>query len=113
MDPLDPQDWWGLPPWLDPDDRRRRSRSELNRDAAQRWLSAAALCLCFAALVPTTMMRVALAVLMLVAGAGSSALAYLRGDDPLADHLTAWDEAAWSMTIGFGLLLLSGARPVG
>ena len=87
MDPLDPQDWWGLPPWLDPDDRRRRSPSELNREAAQRWLSVAALCLCFAALAPATMMPVARAVLMLITGAGSGALAYLRGDHPLGSGL--------------------------
>jgi hypothetical protein len=49
MNPLDPQDWWGLPPWLDPDESRRRSRSDQNQEAVERWTSLAMLCLCFAA----------------------------------------------------------------
>jgi hypothetical protein len=112
MNPLDPQGWWGFPPWPDPDDRRHRSPDELNREAVQRWLSIAVLCVCGAALVPITAMPLAFAVLMIVTGAGSGALAYRKGDHPLADHLTGWDEAAWSMTIGFGLLVWSGARVV-
>jgi len=103
MNPLDPQDWWGLPPWLDSDECRRRSRSDRNREAVERWISLAMLCLCFAALSPAALMPIAFAVLMGVTAGGLAALAYWRGDSLFAPHLTAWDEAALSLTLAFGL----------
>jgi hypothetical protein len=104
MNPLDPQDWWGLPPWLDPDESRRRSRSDQNREAVERWMSLAMLCLCFAVLSPAALMPIAFAVLMGVTGSGLAAFAYWRRDSLFAPHLTAWDEAALSLAVAFGLI---------
>jgi hypothetical protein len=71
-----------------------------------------AFCLCFAALAPLHLMPFAFAGLLFTAGIASISLAVLRGDQPLASHLTAWDEAALLFSASLGLRLWLGSLPV-
>jgi hypothetical protein len=102
---FNPQGCSGLPRWTDPPEHRRRKPGDLNRETAQRWTMSAAFCLCFASLAPANMMPLAFAGLLFIAGLGSVCLAYVRGDHPLAPHLTAWDEAAFSLAASLCLYL--------
>jgi hypothetical protein len=108
---LNPRDWPRLPDWLDPRERRR-SPQEINQEALGRCCIAVAFCLCFAALAPPDMMPFAFAGLLFLAGIASISLAVVRGDRPLASHLTAWDEAALLFTASLGLRLWLGPFPV-
>jgi hypothetical protein len=72
---------------------------------------ALAFCLCFASLAPAPLMPFAFAGLLFPAGIASASLAVLRGDQPLALHLTAWDEAALLFTVSLGLCLWLGPLP--
>jgi hypothetical protein len=104
MSTFDPRDW--IPSgWAR--DRERRPQ-ELDREVVGRWLTALAFCLCFAALAPSGLFLTAFAGLLLVAGLASAGLALIRGDPVLARHLTAWDEAAWSLALGLALALWLG-----
>ena len=98
MSTFDPRDW--MRPWWAERDRTARER---DREVVARWLTALAFCLCFAALAPTGLFLTAFAGLACVAGLASVGLALIRGDPLPARHLTAWDEAAWSLTLGLGL----------
>ena len=111
MTTLNPRDWRRLPDWLDPHEHRR-SPQEINREALERCCMAVAFCLCFAALAPLALMPFAFAGLLFLAGIASVSLAVLRGDRPLAPHLTAWDEAALLFTASLGLRLWLGPFPV-
>jgi len=111
MTPFNPRDWPRLPDWLDPHQGRRRPR-EINREALERCCMALAFCLCFASLAPVHLIPFAFAGLLFLAGITSLSLAVLRGDQPLASHLTAWDEAALLFTISLGLRLWLGPFPV-
>ena len=106
-----PRDWPRLPDWLDPRERRRNPH-EINREVLERCCMAVAVCLCFAALAPPDLMPFAFAGLLFLAGIASISLAVLRGDQPLATHLTAWDEAALLLTVSLGLRLWLGPFPV-
>jgi hypothetical protein len=97
--------------WLDPH-KGRRSPREINREALERCCMAVAFCLCFAALTSPHVMPFAFAGLLFLAGIVSVSLAVLRGDQPLAAHLTAWDEAALLFTASLGLRLWLGPFPV-
>ncbi len=110
MTELNPRDWPRLPDWLDPHEHRRSPR-ETNREALERCCMAVAFCLCFAALAPPDLMPYAFAGLLFLAGIASISLAVLRGDQPLASHLTAWDEAALLFTASLGLHLWLGPFP--
>ena len=88
MTTLNPRDWPRLPDWLDPHEHRR-SPQEINREALERCCMAVAFCLCFAALAPPALMPFAFAGLLFLAGIASVSFAVLRGDQPLAPHLTA------------------------
>jgi hypothetical protein len=111
MTTLNPRDWPRLPDWLDPHEHRR-SREEINREALERCCMAVAFCLCFAALAPLALMPFAFAGLLFLAGVASVSLAVLRGDQPLAPHLMAWDEAALLFTASLGLRLWLGPFPI-
>jgi hypothetical protein len=110
MTTLNPRDWPRLPDWLDPHEGRRSPR-EINREALERCCMALAFCLCFAALAPPDLMAYAFAGLLFLAGIASASLAVLRGDYPLASHLTACDEAALLFTASLGLHLWLGPFP--
>jgi hypothetical protein len=105
MTVFNPRGWSGLPHGIEPHDRRGRRPGDLNRETVQRWIMAAAFCLCFASLAPASMMPLAFAGLLFIAGLASICLAYMRGDHPLAPHLTAWDEAAFSLAVSLFLVL--------
>jgi hypothetical protein len=110
MTTFNPRDWPRLPDRLDPHEGRR-SRQEMNREALERCCMALAFCLCFAALAPPHLMPFAFAGLLFLAGVASISLAFVRGDQPLASHLTAWDEAALLFTVRLGLCLWLGPLP--
>jgi hypothetical protein len=110
MTTFNPRDWPCLPDWLDP--HEGRSPRETNREALERCCMAVAFCLCFAALAPPHLMSFAFAGLLFLAGIASISLAIVRGDQPLASHLTAWDEAALLFTMSLGLRLWIGPLPV-
>ncbi|MXQ10492.1 hypothetical protein [Microvirga makkahensis] len=110
MTTLDPRGWPRLPDWLDPHEDRRRPQ-EINREGLERCCMAVAFCLCFAALAPLHLMPFAFAGLLFLAGIASIGLAALRGDHPLASHLTAWDEGALLFTVSLGLRLWLGPFP--
>jgi hypothetical protein len=105
------RDWPRLPDWLDPHEGRR-SPQEINREVLQRCCMAVAFCLCFATLAPPHLMPFAFAGLLFLAGMASISFALLRGDQPLASHLTAQDEAALLFTASLGLRLWLGPFPV-
>jgi hypothetical protein len=107
---FNPRDWPRLPDWLDPH-RGRRNPTESNREALERCCMALAFCLCFASLAPVPLMPFAFASLLFLAGIASLSLAVLRGDQPLALHLTAWDEAALLFIASLGLRLWLGPLP--
>jgi hypothetical protein len=111
MTTFNPRNGPRLPDWLDQHERRR-SPGEINREALERCCMAVAFCLCFAALAPPDLMPFAFAGLLFLAGIASVSLAVLRGDQPLASHLTAWDEAALLFTASLGLRLWLGPFPV-
>jgi hypothetical protein len=111
MTALNPRDWPRLRDWLDPH-RDRRSPQELNREVLQRCCMAVAFCLCFAGLAPADAIPFAFAGCLLVAGIASVSVAVLRGDYPLAPHLTGWDEAALLFAASLGLHLWLGPTPV-
>jgi hypothetical protein len=111
MTTLHPRNWPRLPNWLDPHEGRR-SPGEINREVLERSCMAVAFCLCFAALAPPDLMPFAFAGLLFLAGIASISLAVLRGDQPLAVHLTAWDEAALLFTASLALRLWLGPLPV-
>jgi hypothetical protein len=111
MTTLNPRDWLRLPDWLDPHEGRR-SLQEINREALERCCMAVAFCLCFAALAPPDLMPYAFAGLLFLAGVASISFAIVRGDQPLAVHLTAWDEAALLFTASLALRLWLGPLPV-
>jgi hypothetical protein len=110
MTSFNPGDWPRLPDWLDPH-QGRRSPPEINREALERCCMALAFCLCFAALAPVELIPFAFARLLFLAGIAFVSLAVLRGDRPLAPHLTAWDEAALMFTMSLGLHLWLGPFP--
>ncbi len=110
MTAFNPRDWPRLPDWLDPHEHCRSPR-QINREAIERCCMAVAFCLCFAALAPPDLMPYAFAGLLFLAGIASLSLAALRGDQPLASHLTAWDEAALLFTASLGLHLWLGPFP--
>jgi hypothetical protein len=111
MTTLNPHDWSRLPDRPDPREGRR-SPQEINREALERCCMMVAFCLCFAALAPSDLMPFAFASLLFLVGIASVSLAILRGDQPLASHLTAWDEAALLFTASLGLHLWLGPFPV-
>jgi hypothetical protein len=110
MTTLNPRDWPRLPDWLDP--HEGRSPQEINREALERCCMAVAFCLCFAALAPPRLMPFAFAGLLFLAGIASVSFAVLRGNRPLASHMTAWDEAALLFTASLGLRLWLGPFPI-
>ncbi len=110
MTTLNPRDWPRLLDWLDPREGRRSPR-EINQEALECCCMAVAFCLCFAALAPPDLMPYAFTGLLFLAGLASISFAILRGDQPLASHLTAWDEAALLFTASFGLHLWLGPFP--
>ncbi len=109
MTTLNPCDWPRLPDWLDPD---RRSPREITQEVLERCCMVVAFCLCFASLAPPHVMSFAFASLLFLAGIASMGLAALRGDHPLASHLTAWDEAALLFAASLGLHLWLRPFPV-
>ncbi len=111
MTPFNPQDWHRLPDWLDPREDRRSSR-EITQEVLHRCCMVVAFCLCFASLAPMDMFPFAFAGLLFLAGITSTGLAALRGDHPLAPHLTTWDEAALLFAASLGLHLWLGSFPV-
>ena len=111
MTTFNPRDWPRLPDWLDPHGDQRSPR-EINQEAIERCCMAVAFCLCFAALAPPDLMPFAFAGLLFLAGIASISLAVLWGDQPLATHLAAWDEAALLFTVSLGLRLWLGPFPV-
>ena len=111
MTTFNPGNWPRLRDWLDPHEGRHSPR-EINREALERCCMLLAFCLCFAALAPPHLMPVAFAGLLLLAGITSIGFALMRGDRPLAVHLTAWDEAAFLLTASLGLRLWLGPFPV-
>jgi hypothetical protein len=104
---FNPRNWPRLPDWLDPHGGRRSPR-EINQETLERCCMAVAFCLCFAVLGPVRPMPFTFAGLLFLAGIASVSLAALRGDQPLASHLTAWDEAALLFTASLGLRLWLG-----
>jgi hypothetical protein len=110
MTTFNPRDWPRLPDWLDPDEGRR-SPQEINREVLERCCAVVAFCLCSAALGPVHLMPFAFAGLLFLAGIASIILAVLRGDQLLASHLTAWDEATLLFTVSLGLHLWLGLFP--
>ncbi|ANY83664.1 hypothetical protein BB934_36050 (plasmid) [Microvirga ossetica] len=111
MTTFNPGDWPRLPDWLDPH-KGRHSPQAINREALERCCMVVAFCLCFAALAPPHLMPAAFAGLLLLAGITSIGFALMRGDRPLASHLTAWDEAALLFTASLGLHLWLGPFPI-
>ncbi len=111
MTPFNPQDWSRLPDWLDPREDRRSPR-EITQEVLERCCMVVAFCLCFAGLAPSDVIPFAFAGLLFLAGTASTGLAALRGDRPLAPHLTAWDEAALLFELSLGLHLWLGSFPV-
>jgi hypothetical protein len=111
MTPFNPQGWHRLPDWFDPREDRRSPR-EITQEVLERCYMVVAFCLCFASLAPPDVISLAFANLLLLAGIASTGLAALRGDHPLAPHLTAWDEAALLFATSFGLHLWLGSFPV-
>ena len=106
---FDPNDWWAGGPWFKPADQDRRPE-EINREVVSRWLTAVALCLCFAALAPAEQLYRVFAVLLVGAGVASAGLALIRREafyNP--HHLTAWDEAMLSLAAGLALFLWNGS----
>jgi hypothetical protein len=91
--------------WWDQRDGERRRPKEISREVIHRWLASLALCLCFAALRPIEHLPLSLAGLLLVAAVASMGVALVRGESPFRQHLTAWDEAALSLTVSLGLWL--------
>ena len=110
MTPFNPQDWSRLPDWLDPREDRRSPR-EITQEVLQRCCMVVAFCLCFAGLAPPDLLLFAFAGLLFLAGIASISLAVLRRDNPLAPHLTAWDEAALLFALSLGLRLWLGPLP--
>ncbi len=111
MTTFNPRDWPRLPDWLDPREDRRSPR-EITREVLQRCCMVVAFCLCFASLAPPDVIPFAFAGLLFPAGVASTGLAALRGDRPLAPHLTAWDEAALLFAASLGLHLWLAPFPV-
>jgi hypothetical protein len=111
MTTLNPGDWPRLPDRLDSHEGRRSPR-EINREALERCCMAGAFCLCFAALAPPHLILLVFAGLLFLAGIASVSLAVLRGDQALASHLTAWDEAALLFSMNLGLHLWLGPFPI-
>ncbi|WP_135468958.1 hypothetical protein [Crenalkalicoccus roseus] len=109
MHPFDPQQWWGVRPGGtdhgDPQDP--------NLDRAVICGLAAAACLCLASFAPPPLVPHAAAVLLFWAALGSAAEAALRGQHPLEEHLTAWDQAAALLAASLLLRLAFGAPPEG
>ena len=107
---FEPRHRWSRWPSLESPNHERRP-DELNREAAGRWALSLAFCFCFASLGPGHLFPFSFAGLLLLAAVASTALAALKGDEPLAPHLTAWDEAAWSLTLSLGLRMFLGPPP--
>ncbi len=97
MTPFNRQNWSRLPDWLDPREDRRSPR-EITQEVLERCCMVVAFCLCFAGL-------------LFLAGIASTGLAALRGNRPLAPHLTAWDEAALLFALSLGFRLWLGPMP--
>jgi hypothetical protein len=106
---FDPNDWWSRRSWFAPDEARDRRRSEdVNREALHRWLAVVAFCLCFAGLGPVGHLPWVFAGLLVAAAFASAAVALANREHPLSGHLTAWDEAAWSLALGLGVAVWFG-----
>ncbi len=105
MVPFDPRDWIGGQGWWHERDQNRCKPEEISREVMHRWLASLALCLCFALLGPVDHLPLSLAGLLLIAAIASIGLALVRGESPFSRHLTAWDEAALSLTVSLGLWL--------
>lgn len=65
-----------------------------NRDAMIRFGLCAALAFLFASSAPSGLMPAVLGALLTIGAMATATLATLLGEDPFADHLTRWDEAA-------------------
>jgi hypothetical protein len=108
---VNPRYWFGPPSrWVSPAREHWRFQV-INQQVAQRWALVLAFSVCFASLAPGHLFWVALSGLLLLAGLAAVGGACWKGRSPLAPHLTAWDEAAWSLTTGFGLQVWLGAMP--
>jgi hypothetical protein len=94
-------------------DHDRRKSEEISREVIHRWLASLALCLCFALLGPVGHLPLSLAGLLLIAALASIGLALVGGESPFSRHLTAWDEAALSLTVSLGLWLWFRDRGAG
>ncbi len=105
MVPFDPRDWIGGQGWWHERDQNRRKPEEISREVMHRWLASLALCLCFALLGPVDHLPLSLAGLLLIAALASISLALVGRESPFSRHLTAWDEAALSLTVSLGLWL--------
>jgi len=113
MVPFDPRDWMGGQGWWHERDENRRKPEEISREVIHRWLASLALCLCFALVGPVAHLPLSLAGLLLIAAIASIGLALVRRESPFCDHLTAWDEAALSLTVSLGLWLWFGTGGAG
>ena len=109
MTTFNPRGWWDPSGWFESPKRNRPE--DLNREVTSRWTMAVAVCVWIASLAPGHLFADALAGLLFLAGLASMALACLQRDEPRAKHLTAWDEASWSLTISIGLQAWLTSRP--
>lgn len=103
MATFNPRDFWDPPHWFESPDRRPREPRVSNRDVVQRWGLILSFCLCFASLARPRLFVSAFAALLSVAGVASLGLAGLQRQNPFAQHLTCWDEAAWSLLLALGM----------
>lgn len=103
MTTFNPRDFWDPSGWFESPESERRSRRTANRDVVHRWAAIVSFCLCFASLAPPGLFASAFAALLALAGISSLGVAALQQQAPTAPHLTSWDEAAWSLALGFGL----------
>ena len=111
MVPFNPHDWTGGSGWFGQRNDDKRKPEDLNREAIQRWLTAAAFCLCFAGLAPPHVILHAFAGLQFAAALACVVVAMVRSEDPSAPHLTSWDEAAFSLLVSIGLQKWLGPPP--
>ena len=108
---FDPRDWLGPSGRFGRGTGAGRRSRDLNRETAGRWAAAMAFCLCFASLAPAPLFPFALSGLLFLASCASIGVALVQRTPPLAPHLTAWDEAAWSLAASLALQLWLGPPP--
>jgi hypothetical protein len=109
MTTFNPRDWWDPFGWFEGPKQNRPE--DFHREVTLRWTMAVTFCVWVASLAPAHLFVTALAGFLFLAGLASMGLACLQGHDPLANHLTAWDEALWSLTISVGLQAWLTASP--